>query len=222
MASAGQSSIPDPTTRIRDLLYIVRPHRRAQQPHEPIINTSPSTSQTLTNTPPATPTMVSSTVLTTLITLLLLPHPIHSFPTGTPLKRSDSLPFFTGRGLIHVLNSTDLTKASPTANIIGCLDQHGQLVTASTLPSQCALFTRADALPNVLSTSAGNCSFLDPSTPQNKDSIYGRNTHAWWCGGSAGDGSGGLEYYYTLVSPASSLFLELVWCCWVVREGKES
>ena len=156
--------------------------------------------------------MFSSTLLTTLATLLLLPNQIHSSPTGTPLKRGDSLPLFTGRGLIHVLNTTDLTKVSPATSVIGCLDLHGQLVTASTIPSQCAVFTRADNLPNVLSTSAGNCSFLDPSTPQNKDSIYGRNTHAWWCGGSAGDGSGGLEYYYTLVSLPLARFLRVFVC----------
>ncbi|KAK3899076.1 hypothetical protein C8A05DRAFT_18441, partial [Staphylotrichum tortipilum] len=105
-------------------------------------------------------------------------------------------PAFTGRGQIHVLSSTDITKASPIVDRIGCLNARGMVTS---FEFDCAVFTRLDDQPHTLSSPLGECSFRNQSMPSNKDSVYGRNTHAWWCGGLSGEG---VEYYYSVVSLA--------------------
>lgn len=146
-------------------------------------------------------------LLPALTSLLLLPA-LLSFSTLTAAVNTqhDVTLDFTGRAQIHVLNTTDLTKASPLADRIGCLDAHGMLTSTE---EDCAVFTRLSDLPYTLSTPAGNCSFRDENMPLNRDSVYGRNTHAWSCGRGAGGEDKGVEYYYTIVSdpPLVLLFI---------------
>ena len=172
-----RSKDPDPRRG-----YIVPPHCHLDQINVPTIIITTNFLPTdihrfpgpyFAYQPLTTITMAWKAVLPTL--LLLLPGSVHSL---TLLKvPRDALTDFTGRAQIHVLNSTDLIKASPT-NTIGCLDERGMLISPSSFPKGCAMFTRADLAPNTLSTSAGPCSFRDQTTPMNRDSIYGRNTHS--------------------------------------------
>ncbi|KAI1400589.1 hypothetical protein F4819DRAFT_460886 [Hypoxylon fuscum] len=82
---------------------------------------------------------------------------------------------FSGSGQIYVLNSTSFSTATPDESI-GCLD-----VTGAFSESNCATFTKLNAYPNTLSSSAGNCSFTDSSMPANTDSKYGSKSYAWHC-----------------------------------------
>ncbi|KAK0712498.1 hypothetical protein B0T26DRAFT_714492 [Lasiosphaeria miniovina] len=102
---------------------------------------------------------------------------------------------FSGRGKIWVLNSTDLLDALPSDRI-GCLDAHGALTF-----NRCAVFTQLDQAPHTLSSRIGSCGFRDENMPTNKDSYYGRDSHAWACQpGDAAVRSPPDENYYTLVS----------------------
>ncbi|KAL2128459.1 hypothetical protein VTI74DRAFT_9172 [Chaetomium olivicolor] len=114
----------------------------------------------------------------------------HLAITTTALGQRNVESDFVGRGAIHVLNTTNLTTASPSDRI-GCLNAHGMLTA-----NDCAVFTRLDDLPHALYSEAGNCSFRNPDMPTNTDSVYGRNTHAWSCGGKREDNV--VEYYYTM------------------------
>ncbi|GAB1318210.1 Ecp2 effector protein domain-containing protein [Madurella fahalii] len=122
----------------------------------------------------------------------------HFLPAGlsillaTPCALGDASDEFVGQGQILVLNSSNIGAATPDDRI-GCLNKHGMLTL-----SDCATFTRSDQIPQ-LSTSEGGCSFQNPDMPTNKDSIYGRNTHAWSCGDyPAPDGTPVAETYYSL------------------------
>ncbi len=122
--------------------------------------------------------------------------------------RAQPSPAFTGRGEIHLLATTDITKASPITDRIGCLNAHGQ---ATPYAFDCAVFTRLDEQPHTLSSPLGACSFMNESMPLNKDSVYGSRTHAWSCGGRGLDPANGVEYYYSMVS---------VWC-WIWGGGDQ-
>ncbi|KAH6845733.1 hypothetical protein B0I37DRAFT_310832 [Chaetomium sp. MPI-CAGE-AT-0009] len=127
--------------------------------------------------------MMNHRLLPAVIAALLWAHTSHA----------SAIDDFVGRGQIQVLNNTDVSTAS-IADRIGCMNARGELTL-----NDCAVFTRADASPNTLSTSAGNCTFQNPNMPLNTDSIYGQDSHAWFCG--EGDWSKFDEYYYTIVSP---------------------
>jgi hypothetical protein len=99
---------------------------------------------------------------------------------------------FVGRGTISVLNSSDWNSASPSDSI-GCLDSEGYVTT-----SDCATFTRLGVYPYSLSTTTGNCTFLDTSAPVNSDSAYGSSSHAWRC--VAGRTATVSDELYTIVS----------------------
>ncbi|KAK3995155.1 hypothetical protein QBC44DRAFT_284321 [Cladorrhinum sp. PSN332] len=100
---------------------------------------------------------------------------------------------FVGLGQIHVLNSDSFFNASPEDRI-GCLNEQGLLTL-----DDCAVFTRKDISPHTLSSSRGDCSFRNTNMPNNKDSWYGGNTHAWSCGrGLNIGGNGSEEFYYTV------------------------
>jgi hypothetical protein len=100
-----------------------------------------------------------------------------------------------GRAKIIVLNSTNFQGVTKDQRV-GCLNAHGMLTA-----NDCAVFTRDNDYPNMLSTRKGNCTFLDPNMPANRDSYYGRDTHAWSCGTVAD--ARGWETYYTMVSLAT-------------------
>jgi hypothetical protein len=102
---------------------------------------------------------------------------------------------FTGSAKIFVLNTTSFQGVTKDQKV-GCLNVHGMLTA-----NDCAVFTRDDNFPNMLSTRKGNCTFRDPNMPTNRDSYYGRDTHAWSCGTAADERSS--EVYYTVVSPAA-------------------
>jgi hypothetical protein len=107
---------------------------------------------------------------------------------------------FVGQGQIHVLNSSSLSTAAPTDRM-GCLNEHGMLTMSD---SECAVFTRLDGgfgTSVKLSTSSGNCTFLNPSMPTNKDSYYGSDSHAWSCWDVPSPEYDSVwEHYYTIVS----------------------
>lgn len=109
------------------------------------------------------------------------------------LAGADVVDEFVGQGRIHVLNSTDFYTAS-LADRIGCLNAEGWLTL-----NDCAIFTEIPSRPFSLFTSAGNCTMQNPDMPLNTDSIYGKDSHAWWCG-PKGDWLPYDEYYYTVVS----------------------
>ena len=108
---------------------------------------------------------------------------------------------FTGHGSIHVLNTTNLTTASPANDRIGCLNAHGMLTL-----NDCAIFARLDTDPHTLSSVAGgsNCSFRNPAMPLNTRSVYGGESHAWSCWDEP-EGKGAEEWYYTVVSIPSTV-----------------
>jgi hypothetical protein len=112
------------------------------------------------------------------------------------LSTAQANPAFVGSGYIHVLNGSDITKAS-IADRIGCMDKTG----AFTL-SDCAVFTRMNS---GLFSSAGNCTFHDPSQPENLDSAYGRMSTAWHCT----SGPAYQDAYYSFVSRHISSNLSL-------------
>jgi hypothetical protein len=145
--------------------------------------------------------MTLHNLLALTITTLLLCTETTASPAPTPTHdvRND----FIGRGRIHVLNSTSFTGAS-LADRIGCLDRHGMLTL-----KDCAVFTRLDDYRDTLYTVAGNCSFRNPDMPTNRDSYYGRDTHAWSCGGGKGAEDGGVEHYYTIVSSLLAIKLQV-------------
>jgi hypothetical protein len=99
---------------------------------------------------------------------------------------------FTGRGHIMVLNTSSIMTAE-LGNYIGCLDASGALTE-----SNCAIFTRSDDEPHVVSTSQGNCSFANAAMPTNTDSYYGDRNHAWSC--TAANIVQDMDRLYTIVS----------------------
>lgn len=165
-------------------------------------------------------------LLLTATTLLLTPSTsaLPSPETLTTTPSHEVTEDFIGRGTIHILNSTSLSTASP-ADRIGCLNEHGMLIsfshyTTTISPSsttndvnnndssntdknnnanKCAIFTRLDSDPHTLSTRKGNCSFQNTNMPTNRDSYYGGDSHAWFCGEDK-EGKGGGEWWYTVVS----------------------
>lgn len=82
---------------------------------------------------------------------------------------------FEGSGTISVLSSDSFTTATPDDSI-GCLNAYGLLTL-----DDCAIFTRADDYPHSLSTSVGNCTFFNTSSPENVDSAYAQLSHAFSC-----------------------------------------
>jgi len=105
-------------------------------------------------------------------------------------------PEFVGRGQIHVIRSDSLAKASPDQRI-GCLNAAGQLTLFD-----CAIFSKIDTtyprtVTGLLSSPAGDCSFTNKAMPTNKDSVYGKNSHAWSCGVDNNAATSG-EVYYTV------------------------
>jgi hypothetical protein len=124
--------------------------------------------------------MMTQRLLPAVISALLWAHGSHA----------DGASEFVGRGQIQVLNNTDVATAS-IADRIGCMNARGEFVL-----DDCAVFTRLDASPNTLSTSAGNCTFQNPNMPLNTDSIYGQDSHSWFCG--EGKWTQYDEYYYTI------------------------
>lgn len=94
-----------------------------------------------------------------------------------PRAGRDVIKEFAGRGQIHVLNYTSFIIDSPQDGRIGCLNELGLLTL-----DDCAVFTVKGDYSKRLSTSPGSeCSFLDRNMPNNKESYYGRDTHAWSC-----------------------------------------
>lgn len=83
---------------------------------------------------------------------------------------------FEGSGTISVLSSNNFMTANPVTMTIGCIDATGTLTM-----DDCAVFTRLDVYPYTLSSSAGNCSFLNETSPANTDSVYGNHSYAWTC-----------------------------------------
>ncbi|KAL2145870.1 hypothetical protein VTI28DRAFT_5952 [Corynascus sepedonium] len=130
---------------------------------------------------------------------------------------------FVGRGRIQVLNASDPFKTSLDADRIGCINAVGQLTL-----SDCAVFNQLPppATPFSLSSPAGNCTTQNPDMPVNSDSIYGRGTHAWWCG-EQDDGMKHKEWYYTINGwPAPFICSGEMRCLWdikanVPKEGDE-
>ncbi|KAI1097737.1 hypothetical protein F4804DRAFT_152365 [Jackrogersella minutella] len=82
---------------------------------------------------------------------------------------------FSGSGQIYIINSTSFGSATPSESI-GCLDETGAFTV-----SDCATFTKLSTYPNTISTSAGNCTFLDTTQPANTDNAYGAHSYAWHC-----------------------------------------
>jgi hypothetical protein len=83
---------------------------------------------------------------------------------------------FTGVGHIHVLASDNWKTATP-ASTIGCLNDHGKLITGKA----CGTFSRLSDYPWTLSSKQGNCTFEDTTQQQNTDSHYGSTDYAWSC-----------------------------------------
>ncbi|KAK0609940.1 hypothetical protein B0T17DRAFT_629472 [Bombardia bombarda] len=106
------------------------------------------------------------------------PPPRRLLPPTAHAQTNDVTKLFVGQGQIAVLNSTSLAYASP-ADKIGCLSSLGNFTASA---AECAVFTRIDAYPHTLLTTAGNCSFRNKNMPVNSDSVYGKNTHSWSCG----------------------------------------
>ncbi|KAI1394301.1 uncharacterized protein F4822DRAFT_387859 [Hypoxylon trugodes] len=82
---------------------------------------------------------------------------------------------FSGSGQVFIVNSTELSKASPD-QIIGCLD-----ATGAVSESNCGTFTKLNTYPNTLQSSVGNCTFTDSTQPANTDNAYGAHSYAWHC-----------------------------------------
>lgn len=122
----------------------------------------------------------------------LLPTALAALIWAQAVYAGDVRNAFTGRAQILVLNSTSFEGVTREQKV-GCLNAHGMLTA-----DDCAVFTREDDFPNMLSTKKGKCTFRDPNMPTNRDSIYGRDTHAWSCGTAADERSS--EVYYTVVS----------------------
>ncbi|KAK4187675.1 hypothetical protein QBC35DRAFT_229987 [Podospora australis] len=98
---------------------------------------------------------------------------------------------FVGRGEIHVLNYTSFDATGP-ADKIGCLNEFGLLTF-----DDCAVFTRKEKNPAFLASPLGGaCSFRNQNMPTNKDSYYGKDSHAWSCRESPADNLE--EVYYTV------------------------
>ena len=87
---------------------------------------------------------------------------------------------FSGNGKIYVVNITDSDiSASGDKAAFACLD----LVGGVTLNlNTCATFDKKAAYPYGLSTSAGNCTFLDSTQPENTENPYGGQSYAYHCG----------------------------------------
>ena len=118
--------------------------------------------------------------------------------------QKDVVKEFQGVGRIHVLNSSSLRDASLAADRIGCLNEQGLLTQ-----DDCAVFYIRNTTYHTLSSRRGDCSFQNANMPVNKDSVYGKTSHAWSCGGRVGTrpSAGGSDYdgpalenYYTIVS----------------------
>ncbi|EAQ90342.1 predicted protein [Chaetomium globosum CBS 148.51] len=107
-----------------------------------------------------------------------------------PASHASAPDEFVGRAQIQVLNSTDVRTAS-LSDRVGCLNARGELTL-----NDCAVFTRSETPTHTLFTSAGNCTFQNPNMPRNTDSIYGQNSHAFFCGEADWDQYD--EYYYTI------------------------
>ena len=112
---------------------------------------------------------------------------------------------FTRQGHIVVLNASSVVNVSPSAQRVGCMNAAGSLTQ-----TDCAVFTRTDTAPYILSTSQGNCSFLDQNMPANTDSAYGKNYHAFHCWPGAPNQL--IDQVYTLVSVDRMLLMsQVVW-----------
>lgn len=96
-------------------------------------------------------------------------------PAAAPIP--DITGQFQGQGKIVVINGTFDASVISEDTKLGCLGESGILTK-----NDCAIFTLANGFPNSLSTSAGDCTFQDTRMPQNKESYYGADTHAWFCG----------------------------------------
>lgn len=120
---------------------------------------------------------------------------------------------FRGHARILVVNSTGYIYDVPDAynRVIGCINNVGKVVPLS--DEGCAIFEKKGDYPTkIVSPEGNNCTHFNVAQPVNKDSYYGKDSYAWYCGATAereSKGPGWLdgETYYTVVS---SLFLSLV------------
>ncbi|KAK5662634.1 hypothetical protein OQA88_8548 [Cercophora sp. LCS_1] len=138
---------------------------------------------------------MSRTLLATLTALLLLipsATPASLPSAKTPLVKDSVKDLFKGHGYIHILNTDDISAAS-MKDAIGCLNEHGMFTR-----SDCAVFTRADAWPNTLSTSAGVCTFQNHDMPENLASWYGKGSYAFSCEGGEALRAELKDPYYTV------------------------
>ncbi|KAL2170689.1 hypothetical protein VTG60DRAFT_4531 [Thermothelomyces hinnuleus] len=147
--------------------------------------------------------MISQHLVVAVVSALLL-------WTG-PARGKSAPDEFVGRGRIQVLNATDYATAS-IADRIGCMNADGRMTLRD-----CAVFTQLPNTPFSLSTSAGNCTTQNPDMPRNTDSVYGKNSYAWWCG-QKGDWEQFDEYYYTINGfPAPYICTGDIGCYWDVK-----
>jgi hypothetical protein len=83
-----------------------------------------------------------------------------------------------GMGIIQVVQVFNEQWTTDKTAVVGCLSTTGRFVKPQNPAVDCGIYTGTDGR---LSTSAGNCTFSDPSKPANTDSKYGGNDHAWSC-----------------------------------------
>lgn len=138
--------------------------------------------------------------ITAAILTPVLSHPTSSLRQINPRQVQD----FRGHARILVVNSTGYIYDVPDAynRVIGCINNVGKVVPLS--DEGCAIFEKKGDYPTkIVSPEGNNCTHFNVAQPVNKDSYYGKDSYAWYCGATAereSKGPGWLdgETYYTV------------------------
>jgi hypothetical protein len=102
-----------------------------------------------------------------------------------------------GNGIIHVLQTANEKWADPN-NKVGCLTATGRFIKPQKIDVDCGLYTIKGGK---LSTSAGNCTFYNPTQPENTDSAYGGlGDYAWSCASGQDNGLAVDDNFYSQAS----------------------